>query len=408
MRATRGVVGARREPVLPAGLSARIFSGFPQGPGSAATCRLHVALIASDSRRWLSSSLAFVASTVAVVRRGHSCVTFALEAGALHAGALHAGSASCCVPEPNVSGPDAPARWTCSSCWQPSLTGHDPPSPVSSASRRVHAGLCCPPRNPCSPTRSPGALHAGAPLAEAPQLWLWSRRLGPGCSGPGPAVHVGSPARLRRSWAAIPPFPSTSHCVLAVLGPPAAAAPWSSTRWRSPRRWRLQPWSRSRRLRPGCSGPRPAPHVGSPARLVTARQALSPPRSAVCTRALCGPPRRPGALHTGAPHAGGAPSCGLGAGVTGVPLAQELSRGGCARRGGPWAPGVSPFCPQGCPRVSSPASRKGPGLLQLAGFTWHSLHLTVGAGFHRRWLLSLLLWPLYGAGILALRLSWRP
>ena len=29
MRATRGVVGARREPVLPAGLSARIFSGFP-------------------------------------------------------------------------------------------------------------------------------------------------------------------------------------------------------------------------------------------------------------------------------------------------------------------------------------------------------------------------------------------
>ena len=87
MRATRGAVGARREPVLPAGLSARIFSGFPQGPGSAATCRLHVALIASDSRRWLSSSLAFVASTVAVVRRGHSCVTFVLETLALHAGA---------------------------------------------------------------------------------------------------------------------------------------------------------------------------------------------------------------------------------------------------------------------------------------------------------------------------------
>jgi hypothetical protein len=87
MRATRRAVGARREPVLPAGLPARIFSGFPQGPGSAATCRLHVALIASDSRRWLSSSLAFVASTVAVVRRGHSCVTFVLETLALHAGA---------------------------------------------------------------------------------------------------------------------------------------------------------------------------------------------------------------------------------------------------------------------------------------------------------------------------------
>jgi hypothetical protein len=93
--------------------------------------------------------------------------------------------------------------------------------------------------------------------------------------------------------------------------------------------------------------------------------------------------------------------------VTGVSLAQELSRGGCARRGGSWAPGVRSFCPQGCPRVSSLASRKGPGLLQLAGFAWHSLHLTVGAGFHRRWRLSLLLWLLYGAGILALRLSWR-
>ncbi len=42
------------------------------------------------------------------------------------------------------------------------------------------------------------------------------------------------------------------------------------------------------------------------------------------------------------------------------------------------APGVSLFCPQGCLRVFSPASRKGPGLLQLAGFTWHSLHLTAG------------------------------
>ncbi len=72
-RAARGVVGARREPDLPAGLSARIFSGFPQVP--AATCRLCVVLTASDIRHWLPSSLSFVASTVALVQRGHSCVT---------------------------------------------------------------------------------------------------------------------------------------------------------------------------------------------------------------------------------------------------------------------------------------------------------------------------------------------
>ncbi len=93
--------------------------------------------------------------------------------------------------------------------------------------------------------------------------------------------------------------------------------------------------------------------------------------------------------------------------MTGVSPAQELSRGGCARRGGSWAHDVRSLCPQGCQRVSFLASRKGPGLLQLAGFAWHSLHLTVGAGFHRRRRWSLLLWLLYGAGILALRLSWR-
>jgi hypothetical protein len=37
------------------------------------------------------------------------------------------------------------------------------------------------------------------PTLEAPQLWSW--HLGPGCSGPGPALHVGSPAWLHRSWA---------------------------------------------------------------------------------------------------------------------------------------------------------------------------------------------------------------
>ncbi len=42
------------------------------------------------------------------------------------------------------------------------------------------------------------------PTLEAPQLWSWSWRLGPECSGPGPALHVGSPAWLHRSWAAKP------------------------------------------------------------------------------------------------------------------------------------------------------------------------------------------------------------
>jgi hypothetical protein len=202
------------------------------------------------------------------------------------------------------------------------------------------------------------------------------------------------------------PAPSTLHCVLAVLVPPAAAVSGALHAGAL-----HAGGDNSRGLGAGVSGPDaqdPDLLCSWAAWLVMARQALSPPRRAAYARALCGPPRRPGALHTGALHAGGAPSCGLGSGETGVSLAQELSRGGCARRGGPWAPGVSPFCPQGCPRVSSPASRKGPGLLQLAGFTWHSLHLTVGAGFHRRWRLSLLLWPLYGAGILALRLPWRP
>jgi hypothetical protein len=55
---------------------------------------------------------------------------------------------------------------------------------------------------------------------------------------------------------------------------------------------------------------RPVLHVGSPTRLVTSSQALSPPRRAVCMLALCCPPQRPGALTA---DAGGALSCGTAA-----------------------------------------------------------------------------------------------
>ena len=103
---------------------------------------------------------------------------------------------------------------------------------------------------------------------------------------------------------------------------------WSSPCWRSPGWRRSHLWSWSWRPGPGCSGPYPALHVGSLARLVTAHQALPPPRRAVCTRALCGPRQHPGlgpgALHAGALLAGGAPSCGLGAGVPGLDAQDPL------------------------------------------------------------------------------------
>jgi hypothetical protein len=69
------------------------------------------------------------------------------------------------------------------------------------------------------------------------------------------------------------------------------------------------------RTRPARGQPGPTGH-GSPSSVssVSCRVHAGPVR----------PARRPGALHTGALHAGGAPSCGLGAGVTGVSLAQEL------------------------------------------------------------------------------------
>ena len=78
---------------------------------------------------------------------------------------------------------------------------------------------------------------------------------------------------------------------------------WSSPCWRSPGWRRSQRRSWSWRPRPGCSGPYPALHVGSLARLVTAHQALPPQRRAVCTRALCGPLQCPGAqaLHAALP-----------------------------------------------------------------------------------------------------------
>jgi hypothetical protein len=87
-------------PIRPQGCP-RVISIFPQG--FAATRRFHVVLTAADVQRGFSSSLPFDASTVAIVRRGHSCVTLRCgrtglccphqRPGALHAGALHAGGA---------------------------------------------------------------------------------------------------------------------------------------------------------------------------------------------------------------------------------------------------------------------------------------------------------------------------
>jgi hypothetical protein len=117
------------------------------------------------------------------------------------------------------------------------------------------------------------------------------------------------------TWAAWPDWPRlTRLCLLRVMPCArwpcvAAAASRSSPRWRSPCWRRSQLWSRSWRF----SGPGAALHVGIPARLVRARQALSPPRGAARTLSLCCLLRlqRPGP-GTGAPHAGGALSCGLG------------------------------------------------------------------------------------------------
>jgi hypothetical protein len=103
-----------------------------------------------------------------------------------------------------------------------------------------------------------------------------------------------------------------------------AAASWSSSRGRSPCWRRPQLWSMSRRLRPGRSGPGAALHVGIPARLTRARRAPSPPRIVTCS--VHAVPVRPAAApwtrtwsspgNAGALLAGGALSCGLGAGVS--------------------------------------------------------------------------------------------
>ncbi len=193
----------------------RVFSGFPQG--SAATCRLHVVLTASDIRRWLHRRCRCVASTVAVVWRGHPCVTIDCVPIPASAPVL----AETARRRPNYTKADSdPAPWARmrsrswrlrtgrsgvgvrtrarSLCWQPGPTGHGSPSPVPSASRRVRAGFAR--RGSCAARQgvlelSMLALHT----LEAPQLWSWSWRLGPGCSG----VRT-SPAWLHRSWPAKP------------------------------------------------------------------------------------------------------------------------------------------------------------------------------------------------------------
>jgi hypothetical protein len=145
-----------------------------------------------------------------------------------------------------------------------------------------------------------------------------------------PAVALYPAPRARMLWtraltfmlAAWLDWPRLSwFCPLRVVprarGPRvAAAASWSSSRGRSPCWRRPQLWSMSWRLRPGCSGPGAALHVGIPARLTRARRAPSPPRIVTCS--VHAVPVRPAAApwtrtwsspgHAGALLAGGAPS----------------------------------------------------------------------------------------------------
>jgi hypothetical protein len=58
-------------------------------------------------------------------------------------------------------------------------------------------------------------------------------RLGPGCPGPGPALHVGSLARLVMARQAPSPPRIVTRSMHAVPVRPAAAAPWTRT-WSSP------------------------------------------------------------------------------------------------------------------------------------------------------------------------------
>jgi hypothetical protein len=146
----------------------------------------------------------------------------------------------------------------------------------------------------------------------------------------GPALHVGSRARQVTTCQALSP-PRHAACMLACVARRGTCAVHAG----APHTGGAPAVVSELCLRPGCSGHGLALHVGSLAQLVTARQALSPPRRAVCTRALCGPPRRPGALHAGALHAGSAPSCGLGAGVTVASWAQELRTRTCSSGGLP-------------------------------------------------------------------------
>jgi hypothetical protein len=228
-------------------------------------------------------------------------------------------------------GPDAPARRTRSPCWQPSPTGRDPPSPVSSASRRVHAGLCCPPRNLCSPT-----LRASCPCAARCRRVLELSTLALPMLVALTAVvsELVSQARMLRTPTrsargqpdptghGSPSSASSASCRVHAGPVRPAAASWSSPYWCSPRWRRSQLWSGSLRDR-GVSGP----GAPDPEQLFMSAARPGPtghgPQSPVSSALRCviAVPRRPaaapGALHPGALHAGGAPSCGLGAGVSG-------------------------------------------------------------------------------------------
>ena len=100
-------------------------------------------------------------------------------------------------------------------------------------------------RGPCVVTDASCSSSRGrSPCWRRPQLWSMSRRLRPGRSGPGAALHVGIPARLTRARRAPSP-PRGAVCTLSRC----CSLPRSGLGIGAPPRWRrseLWSWLASR------------------------------------------------------------------------------------------------------------------------------------------------------------------
>jgi hypothetical protein len=203
-------------PVCPVGCP-RVISGIPQG--FAATCRLHALLTARGIRRGLSSLLSCDASTVAVVRRGHSCGLSRCartvlcrpprRPGASTAGALHAGGALSCGTAVVT---ELASRARMLRSWSRPSSRQSGPTPPHHAVRT--RALLAPVAFWSSPRRRPRRMWRL-------QLWSQRMRLGPGCSRPGPVLHVGAWPDWARPRAAKP-------CLLRVV--PCARGPCAARR----------------------------------------------------------------------------------------------------------------------------------------------------------------------------------